>query len=100
MRSSKAFNPVDSALAGQDMMCDSCLVSTWYAYRKFLTCMPMASGLARLGAAMPLKDAVLGTAPEAADLPMAPEAAQPAKSELTDMAPSGNRGALARTLMA
>jgi hypothetical protein len=36
----------------------------------------------------------------AAGVPMAPELAQPATRELTDMAPSGNRGALARNLMA
>jgi hypothetical protein len=62
----------------------------------------MAAGLARLGAAMDVNETVPGidATEAAADMPMALEAAQPATSELTDMAPSGNRGALARNLMA
>jgi hypothetical protein len=51
---------------------------------------------------MEVNEIVPGTdPPEAvADVPAAPELAQPATTALTDMAPSGNMGALARNLSA
>jgi len=58
----------------------------------------MAAGLASVGAAMDVNAADANT--PAIGAPAVPVVAQPASSELTDMAPSGNMGALARNLSA
>ena len=61
----------------------------------------MAAGLAKLGAAMEVNTAdAKGAADCAAVLAVVAEVAQPATSELTDSAPKGNMGALARNLRA